>query len=70
MDKGGYNKMNIMFNSVDWQRDTGDSDIEQQWTLFRYRYDEAMETCVLRYEVKPAGWRKLNSMNARALKLM
>jgi endonuclease/exonuclease/phosphatase family metal-dependent hydrolase len=68
MDKGDFAAINQMMKNINWEDKTAKLNTEMTWTLFKEKYDTAVETCIPKYTVKPNKWRRPLWMNGDAIK--
>ena len=68
MDKGNFARLRHLIDTVDWEGDTKEMDIEQTWLYFKDHYDKAVDICIPQYTAKQSKWRRPLWMNGKAIK--
>jgi hypothetical protein len=68
MDKGDYTILEDIIQSINWEENTKDMNIEETWDHFKHQYDKAVDICIPKYTAKTTKWRRPLWMNGKAIK--
>ena len=68
MDKGDYTRLEDIIQSISWEENTKDMNIEETWDYFKDQYDKAVDICIPKYTAKTTKWRRPLQMNGKAIK--
>ncbi|KAK2167331.1 hypothetical protein LSH36_29g02092 [Paralvinella palmiformis] len=68
MEKGDHTRLEYIIQSISWEENTKDVNIEETWDYFKYQHDKAVDMCIPKYTAKTTEWRRPFWMTGKAIK--